>query len=486
MFNWFNWFKEIFGGIEESKASLPQKISWEKYMRTINNTAYIKYPPGDQDIHYATLPFSKPFGIDGNYEIGSSGYERAENMVKGCERGGRSILNVGLRPEFIVNIFKGLIDKYPDMDRVIVEIFENIKDVKGYLHELCTISFTSTMENLKSLNWQNLSSNEVMQNIGALSNMNGIDRPFSSQYLYPDTLGEKTISSFKSYDFNQMDPFVFEDLIKMLLSKMGFEVTSTSKTVDGGIDLIAINRAPVIAGKYVIQCKKYALSNKVGEPVIRDLYGVVNSENANKGILVTTSSFSSKAVDFADKKPIELIDGQRLRSLLEQYGLNAAFLRNEQAEKEPPKAEESSKVFQDVNSKIKAFKPLNILVVDDEPSMLESFKMILRVVDQNVSTAADAYKGLEMLEQNKYDLIFHDIRLPGMDGFEALKIIKQKYPDVKVVIETTYFIESYKKRAFELGAYDFIGVPFLMEQIYDLVLKVLEEKGGEQIGANIP
>lgn len=56
---------------------------------------------------------------------------------------------------------------------------------------------------------------------------------------------------------------------------------------------------------------------------MRDLYGVVLSENANKGIIITNSSFSKKAIEFADGKNLELIDGSTLTELLEQYKMDA-------------------------------------------------------------------------------------------------------------------------------------------------------------------
>mgnify|MGYP000891218519 CR=1 FL=1 len=88
---------------------------------------------------------------------------------------------------------------------------------------------------------------------------------------------------------------------------------------DGGIDLIAYNNQPLIEGKYIIQCKRY--SGSVGEPILRDLYGVITSERANKGILITTGYFTQSAIQFAKGKPIELIDGKRLQLLLNNYGI---------------------------------------------------------------------------------------------------------------------------------------------------------------------
>ena len=109
----------------------------------------------------------------------------------------------------------------------------------------------------------------------------------------------------------------FERVCKQLLEKMGFSVETTKVTGDGGIDLIAYNFQPLLSGKYIIQCKRYAGS--VGEPIIRDLYGVITSERANKGILMTSGVFTKQAQIFADGKPIELIDGVKLQKLLQEY-----------------------------------------------------------------------------------------------------------------------------------------------------------------------
>lgn len=111
----------------------------------------------------------------------------------------------------------------------------------------------------------------------------------------------------------------FEKLCQILMEKMGFIVETTKASGDGGIDLIAYNEQPILSGKYIIQCKRY--SGSVGEPIIRDLYGVITSERANKGILITTGYFTKSAITFAEGKPIELIDGEQLDNLLKENGM---------------------------------------------------------------------------------------------------------------------------------------------------------------------
>ena len=118
-------------------------------------------------------------------------------------------------------------------------------------------------------------------------------------------------------NINSLTGVEFEKVCQRLLEKMGFSVETTKTTGDGGIDLIAYNSQPLLSGKYIIQCKRYAGS--VGEPIIRDLYGVITSERANKGILMTTGVFTKQAQVFAEDKPIELINGIALQELLKKY-----------------------------------------------------------------------------------------------------------------------------------------------------------------------
>lgn len=109
----------------------------------------------------------------------------------------------------------------------------------------------------------------------------------------------------------------FEDKCLRVLKAMGFIAQVTKRTGDGGIDLIATSSQPVISGKYIVQCKDWA--NPVGEPPLRDLYGVVSDQKANKGILITSSTFTDAAIEFAKGKQLELIDGDQLGALEQEY-----------------------------------------------------------------------------------------------------------------------------------------------------------------------
>ena len=119
-------------------------------------------------------------------------------------------------------------------------------------------------------------------------------------------------------DFSKMTGYEFEDYISALLTNMGFNVSQTGYSHDGGIDLLAVYEKPIFSGKYIIQCKNY--TGLVGQPEVRDLFGVVMSENANKGILITPSDYTEQAYMFAQNKNIELINGTVLHKLISDNG----------------------------------------------------------------------------------------------------------------------------------------------------------------------
>lgn len=115
----------------------------------------------------------------------------------------------------------------------------------------------------------------------------------------------------------ELTPTQFEALIQNLFTKMGLETRQTRASRDGGVDCVAYDTRPIFGGKIVIQAKRY--KNTVGVSAVRDLFGTLQNEGASKGILVTTSGYGSASFDFAQHKPIELLDGSNLLALLQEH-----------------------------------------------------------------------------------------------------------------------------------------------------------------------
>jgi restriction system protein len=108
------------------------------------------------------------------------------------------------------------------------------------------------------------------------------------------------MDEYKLENFLSLDAVQFGNLVNILLTKMGLIASTTKRSGDGGIDIIATTEQPIFGGKYVIQRKRYTPGNNVGEPAVRDLFGVMMHENANKGILITTADFSRQAKSFSE------------------------------------------------------------------------------------------------------------------------------------------------------------------------------------------
>lgn len=117
--------------------------------------------------------------------------------------------------------------------------------------------------------------------------------------------------------FWNLAPKEFEFITAELYESLGYSVQLTQDSYDGGIDIHASKNEVSIKEKLVIQCKRYTKNNTVGVGDIRNLLGVVTDTKATKGVLITTSTFSTEAKKFENKNPsIELIDIVELNKLL--------------------------------------------------------------------------------------------------------------------------------------------------------------------------
>ena len=115
-----------------------------------------------------------------------------------------------------------------------------------------------------------------------------------------------------------------------------------------------------------------------------------------------------------------------------------------------------------------------ILVVDDEESICQSLQGILTDEGYEVRTAGSGEEALKAIEEDLPDLVLLDIWLPGMDGLEALKIIKTDYPQVQVIMMSGHGTIETAVKATKLGAFDFIEKPISLEKVVLLVNHALD------------
>lgn len=119
-----------------------------------------------------------------------------------------------------------------------------------------------------------------------------------------------------------LSPREFEKLVATLFKANGHQAQVLGGSSDHGVDILVLSDEKE---KWIVQCKRY--NGSVGEPVVRDLYGAMGHEGAQRAFLVTTGSFTTQAQEWAVGKPIVLYDGPALVKLIKSTKLHRSQLR---------------------------------------------------------------------------------------------------------------------------------------------------------------
>jgi restriction system protein len=140
------------------------------------------------------------------------------------------------------------------------------------------------------------------------------DRFIAAKDLDSVLAPEANLAAMPWEDFEQLVAQLFE----WEFAKEGVEVKVTRASRDRGVDAVLFDPDPLRGGKFVLQAKRY--TKPVDVAAVRDLYGTLVNEGANRGILITTSSYGPDSYAFAKDKPISLVDGPNLLEILRRHG----------------------------------------------------------------------------------------------------------------------------------------------------------------------
>lgn len=121
--------------------------------------------------------------------------------------------------------------------------------------------------------------------------------------------------------------------------------------------------------------------------------------------------------------------------------------------------------------------PERILVVDDEPNMLRLLKTILMdKTGYEVTTTNNPLEVSKMLQEDHYDLVITDLKMPLVDGIDLIGIVKGIDATMPIIVITAYGTIETAEEAIQKGAYDFITKPFRKETILITIKRALEWK----------
>jgi len=118
----------------------------------------------------------------------------------------------------------------------------------------------------------------------------------------------------------------------------------------------------------------------------------------------------------------------------------------------------------------------SILVIDDEESMRVGCVQTLSEEGYAAQAAENGAQGLEMAQRESFDLVVLDLRMPGLDGMEVLRKLREVDPDLVVIVITGYATIESAVEAMRRGAYDFLPKPFTPETLLAIVRRAVEQK----------
>lgn len=122
----------------------------------------------------------------------------------------------------------------------------------------------------------------------------------------------------------------------------------------------------------------------------------------------------------------------------------------------------------------------NVLVVDDEQIVCNSCKKILSQEGHNVKIALNGREALKKVEEDKYDVVIADWKMPEIDGMEVLRIVKKNHPEIILIMITGYPSVESAVKAMRLGVSNYVPKPFTPDALTQALKKALEERKTER------
>ncbi len=118
----------------------------------------------------------------------------------------------------------------------------------------------------------------------------------------------------------------------------------------------------------------------------------------------------------------------------------------------------------------------NILIVDDEEVVRLSHRRSLASMNCNTQVAEDGASALQFMEEQAFDVILLDLRMPDLDGMEVLRTVKIRWPDSEVVVITGYPSIESAKEAVRLGAYNYLAKPLCPDDVVKATSAAMTQK----------
>lgn len=122
---------------------------------------------------------------------------------------------------------------------------------------------------------------------------------------------------------------------------------------------------------------------------------------------------------------------------------------------------------------LKGLENISVLIAEDDPNNYLLFEILLKKSVKVLDHAWNGKDAVDMVDKNRYDIVFMDIKMPIMNGIEATKIIKQKYPDLPIIAQTAYTSPDEKRNILNSGCSDYLAKPIKKSKLMNIIKKYI-------------
>jgi CheY-like chemotaxis protein len=116
----------------------------------------------------------------------------------------------------------------------------------------------------------------------------------------------------------------------------------------------------------------------------------------------------------------------------------------------------------------------NILIAEDVESNFLYLKAVLSKLNATIFWAKNGIEAVEICEKNQIDLIFMDLQMPEMNGYEATEILKKKFPNLPIVAQTAFAMSDDREKALDSGCDDYLAKPIKSKDLLGVVEKFIK------------
>jgi DNA-binding NtrC family response regulator len=117
-----------------------------------------------------------------------------------------------------------------------------------------------------------------------------------------------------------------------------------------------------------------------------------------------------------------------------------------------------------------------VLLVDDEEEFVKTLSERLQMRDLDSQTVFDGEQALEVMQDGVPDVMVLDLKMPGIDGMEVLRRMKELYPKVQVIIYTGHGSDRDEEEARRLGAFEYLRKPVNLEDLMEVLKRAYQKK----------